>query len=68
MNWISVAERLPEPQERVLIWVHPHRHKSWMAHMVIAYRIASGEWIMRERAYDVTHWMPLPDPPAKGEG
>jgi hypothetical protein len=68
VSWISVAERLPEPQERVLVWLRSHGPNRARDHVIIAYRIGAGDWIMHERTYDVTHWQPLPDPPAKGDG
>ena len=60
-NWISVEDRLPDDQEEVLVCT---RSKN-------GYRnIDKGYWsidrfIHRGRA-EVTHWMPLPEPP-KGE-
>lgn len=70
MSWISVAERLPEPDVRVLVWLSSHLPNV---------RIASRSWpderdrwcwwgaAVPSRNGNVTHWMPLPDPPARGE-
>lgn len=62
-QWISVKDRLPEPDENPVLagnaefgivnmaWYH-HKNKRW-------------EWPSGAMA-EVTHWMPLPEPP-KGE-
>jgi hypothetical protein len=62
--WIPVSERLPEPTTlgpRVLVRVSGYYYPD------IAKRFASGEWISGEgrvyRPWDITHWMPLPEPP-----
>ena len=60
-EWISVDERLPDEAERVLVYgengiCFANRYKDdWLMPMLYA-----GE---------VTHWMPLPEPPMmKGAG
>ena len=62
-RWVPVGERLPEPYYDVLV--------RWGSAdcLVVAYIVpdASGVpcWCERysERDIDVTHWMPLPQPP-----
>lgn len=62
MDWISVKERLPEEQTGVLIAVKDCRS-------VIA-QVWNGRWTdvgesgLDYEQDDVTHWMPLPEPPA----
>ena len=67
-EWISVTERLPEPFVSVLACIPseeplPTVHESYIAD--------HGAWVCiltaeRYKTGEVTHWMPLPDPP-KGE-
>ena len=70
-EWISVAERLPEEEGWYLVYTTPNRgHKSINKAMFCKgyawgnfepyWRGAGGHWA------NVTHWMPIPQPP-KGE-
>lgn len=52
-EWIPVTERLPEENEIILAWVSACRD----LHFCFGCEVAGLE---------VTHWMPLPEPP-KGE-
>lgn len=71
-RWISVEERLPEVDERVLACVGiPGELSVWDG-----VRWNGEEWEAEEEAaYDywttiddpVTHWMPLPEPPKEGK-
>ena len=56
-EWISVEERLPETDTRVLVYMHENR----MSYTKIdTDRIVARKWV---RWGDlVTHWMPLPEP------
>lgn len=68
MGWISVEDRLPEPMlsyeisQHVLVW------ESLPAYLprIGEYSYTSGDWYHVPLGYRiyVTHWMPLPDPPA----
>lgn len=76
-KWVSVKERLPEPDEDVLLiahgWEgrllylgclhHTNAEKSWLTGITSA----ESEWCIRGWSYLkvplVTHWMPLPDLP-----
>ena len=70
-EWISVKDRLPEEKGWYLVYTTPNReHKSINKAMFCKgyawgnfepyWRGAGGHWA------NVTHWMPLPEPP-KGE-
>lgn len=63
-RWIPVTERLPEVGQRVLFSFRNHRTKQP--------RISIGWYNGKQwdspiaTEYDVTHWMPLPEPPKEG--
>ena len=54
-KWIPVTERLPENDKTVLVW---NRRNSREYFNVCDH----GQWIIL-RQEDITHWMPLPEPP-----
>lgn len=59
-EWVSVEERLPKEKQRVIVRCeHVGTSVGW---------ILWGRWMtdIGPHAGDVTHWMPLPAPPAKG--
>ena len=76
-KWISVEERLPEPNTTVLLIAHGwepelvyigklekvESEKSWLTGLVSK----ASEWMVYGFSYFkepiVTHWMPLPEPP-----
>lgn len=58
-RWIPVTERLPEddiPSTAYLCWWHGHTHicKYWRTRKCFEFN---------GRVVNVTHWMPLPEPP-----
>jgi hypothetical protein len=59
LQWIPVSERLPENQQRVIV-------NCEKCPMVMGW-LMFGEWHTdfgrMYRNYEVTHWMPLPEPP-----
>lgn len=59
-EWISVVERLPEFDERVLVYLDSKR----------SYTKIDTDRIIRGRGVrwgnDITHWMPLPEAPKGG--
>lgn len=64
MDWIKIADRKPEPGQRVLLYGPEIGVASVVAHLSIY-----GEWVDRIPEYlpylkHATHWMPLPDAPA----
>ena len=59
MNWISVKERLPEDEERVLIFADGEIH-------LMTYNSYWHDFTSIEDCFEetkVTHWMSLPEPP-----
>ncbi len=59
-QWISVEDRLPEEDTRVFVYLVSERSYT----EIDTDRMACGKWV--RWGSDVTHWMPLPEPP-KGE-
>lgn len=58
-GWISVKERLPEDNAYYLVW-----RKGWQIPSIMKCRRKAG--FNTHMAYgDVTHWMPLPEPPGE---
>ena len=66
-EWISVKDRLPEVGQCVLVWCESRMFKK---HITISTYMrtysAERETYFSRRVRNVTHWMPLPQPP-KGE-
>lgn len=61
-EWISVEERLPAEDVRVLVWLRKDHKTTYIR--IDTDRRLNGVWV---RWYEsVTHWMPLPEAP-KGE-
>ena len=58
-KWISVEERLPEHEDRVLVAC---RTKKGAQSINLAYH-SDGFWHGQGSMSGVTHWMPLPDLP-----
>ena len=62
-EWVPVTERLPEDSGYYLV-VHRNKYNGSISiafEMYIKCKI--GEWWENDYAYDVTHWMPLPEMP-----
>ncbi len=63
MEWISVDDRMPQEGEKVLIYI-PFRG----VHLNYVSYVEGGKWFVpamygRNNITDVTHWLPLPEPP-----
>ncbi len=59
-KWISVKDRLPEEMRAVIVWTKDRAMgEAWLAE-------DGFEWCESGERADVTHWMPMPQPP-KGE-
>lgn len=57
-KWISVDDRLPDNDNRVIVYMPENR----MSHIKIdTDRLVKGRWVRWNTC--VTHWMPLPEPP-----
>jgi hypothetical protein len=77
MNWISVKDRLPELGERVLVIdkygeIEIGNYSSFRNEQYYTYnpteskeenRGWENDWCCSQDIEDVTHWMPLPEPP-----
>ena len=58
--WVSCDEAMPDSEERCLVFTKGHN-------IGISRRMGRnlrGEWTCC--GYEVTHWMPLPEPPKEG--
>jgi len=62
MEWISIKDRLPDIDKRVLIYLShgvikvDERYKSLYGKQI-------GNWRYTYPETNITHWMPLPEPP-----
>lgn len=54
-RWISVEDRLPDEDDKCLVW---NGH-----HIFVAIYWGDGVWKFDSYACEITHWMPLPEPP-----
>lgn len=55
-GWISVKDRLPEDNVRVLVY-------SQTLKAMFVDKITDKKWWVLPEAYEVTHWLPLPEKP-----
>lgn len=64
VGWTSVKDRLPEPEEKVLIWTktecmrYAQYHDDGSKNHWYVYEDGSRAW-----TNVITHWMPLPEQP-----
>ena len=70
-EWISVEERLPESNDRCIVWYFDYiwriRFASYNSGTKRWYVVCGGEIKDTKRdGVNVTHWMPMPQPP-KGD-
>jgi hypothetical protein len=73
MEWISVEKRLPEPYEKVLVYekymddipvtAYLSKNKIWVPYDEHFSVYGDGEIMNCFEQKNITHWMPLPDPP-----
>ena len=81
VGWISVKDRMPEPEQEVLVIAHGwsgrllyigsyqrmEAETSWLTGVTSK----ASDWSLWGWSYlrepEVTHWMPLPDPPKDTE-
>ena len=64
-EWVSVKDRLPESGKRYLVQII---EPNFQAKVIDIFRYESGVWKYEGIPIhaDVTHWMPLPEPPKEG--
>ena len=68
-TWIKCSDRLPEEGKRVLLWfVEPPARlgcesRALFGHLCPAYKRMRPEGYTGDFSDQITHWMPLPDPP-----
>lgn len=70
MKWISVKDRLPKIKDRFLIASYSFDKDKYHIELVLFecgffYSIEDGEEITNDSHWEITHWMPLPEPPDK---
>ena len=58
-EWISVKDRLPMKNYRVLVY-RPEMKESDVGAVSVQFG-----WNCRRKKTDITHWMPLPEPPSE---
>lgn len=62
-GWISVKDRLPEEDGEVLASLFGYVYMCWFLAATNQFETPSGRvWDVG----DVTHWMPIPEPPKEG--
>ena len=67
-EWVSVEERLPEDKQIVLF--HQKNGFIYCAEYFAGNKLLSPAWFIDNdcwEAGEVTHWMPLPEPPERQE-
>lgn len=64
-EWVSVDERLPTPGERVIATDGQFVGEGYFDSCCGWFRYGGFEWRFFDVEGDVTHWMPLPEPPVK---
>ena len=64
-KWISVKERLPETDDFVIVAVLDERGDTPYQYTDFGWYLDAARcWIVNaEQRRDITHWMPLPEPP-----
>jgi hypothetical protein len=74
-GWISVKDRLPELRQEVLVWYDNGYEVAYLQKFEppkLQYpqfnNVEMFEWCFGDfEDFDVTHWMPLPEPPKEEE-
>ena len=70
-NWISVKDRLPEDdlpnnKKQIKVLVVIKAKNGYTVRSQMRFLNIYNKWAWKYSAGDITHWMPLPEPP-KGE-
>lgn len=70
-KWIPVTEALPESDQDVLVMVHwrdyPENMMCYGRKHKTRWYLWNGELGELIKGFDITHWMPLPQPPMEEE-
>ena len=66
MRWIPCSERLPEDFQDVLIWDN-RDETSFTGHYAECDGWTVDGYDVDRYPFDITHWMPLPEPPEEGD-
>jgi hypothetical protein len=73
-NWIKVEDRLPDIEKPVLIYVHSQKEIhtaqfcNWEKDICDDWHLTGGAYTYDPLVFkreEVSHWMPLPEPPEK---
>lgn len=64
-KWIPVSERLPEKWGSAIVYRKGEHYSMLRYTPALGWHFYDPEWGDVE-VYDVTHWMPLPEPPKEG--
>jgi hypothetical protein len=63
-EWISVKDRLPEPETLVLSWDGKYIQIEYFGFFFgFEFGPATNDPVFTNKGYKITHWMPLPEPP-----
>lgn len=65
-TWIPCSERIPEDGQDVLIWDNIDK-TSFTGHYVWCDGWTVDGYAVNRFHFDITHWMPLPEPPKEGD-
>lgn len=63
-KWIHINDKLPEKYMNCLVH-YVHSYNSDDGYWAIGMCHYNGEEFLIDKAYQVTHWMPLPKPPER---
>ena len=71
MNWIDIKDELPKEAGHYLVLMnYKNKHTHDVAHWWDQEKLDANKWLDADKPYfgvmtagDVTHWMPLPEPP-----
>ena len=66
-EWISVEDRLPKDSGDYIV-VHRNKYNGSISTALDTYiKCKIGGWWANDYAYDVIHWMPLPEMPKEND-
>lgn len=65
-RWIPCSERMPEDFQDVLIWDN-RDETSFTGHYAECDGWTVDGYDVDRSPFDITHWMPLPEPPEEGD-